>query len=162
MLLIKLTIISLLCTGIARAHNYSYDQICKYYNNRIIYKYEGRTILYNCAIDKPSSLSNFNFKKKLYNTLSLHKNINCRFVNNRKICVNNGILYLEDSNVQAFILDIENELLNDLFSVPFPPEKFSNIHTEAKITYIYNNLYYLNDFDYDWSLCKRRLMIRIR
>jgi hypothetical protein len=88
--------------------------------------------------------------------------MNCRLFNKRKICVNNGIMYLEDANNQSFILDIENELLNDLFSVAFPSEKFSNIYTEAKIIYIYHNLYFLNDFDYDWSLCKRRLTLRIR
>lgn len=134
--------------------------ICKKYNGRIFFKFENQSYNFNCSEYKSKIIFDYSGKEKIYDTLKAHSRDNCRINNNNMVCVSNGILYMKNSNEEYYQFDIENKILDDFFNIIFPSNKYSNIYTEAKIFNLYENLFYLNDFNYNWSLCKRKITLR--
>ncbi len=134
--------------------------ICQKYNGRLFFKFENQSYNFNCIEYKPIIIPVYSGKGKIYDTLKKYSRSNCRMHNTNMICLNNGILYMKNSNEEYYQFDIENKLLNEFFSIIFPSNKYTDVYTEAKIVNLYNNLFYLNDFNYHWSLCKRKITLR--
>jgi hypothetical protein len=126
----------------------------------VIYKYEDKKIIYRCEFYKPVVSKDFINKHLLYKKLKLYSNFNCRNNKDVKICVNNGILFFKKDNEEYYTFDIENAILDEYFNYIYPTINYSLLHTEAKIINFHHSIFYFNDFDFNWSICKRKITLR--